>query len=270
MLHPRFFFANNWVETALEMAYLGTMSAALVCLWLIVRHKAARELVFPCVFLIGISYGNVTSSIAYFVYAAPVAVPLLFYILERLRFPGLRQWATAAAVVFLTVATLFPVPAETAFCKLLPLPKQSPFAGLYADPAYQQWVNVQWNNVAPMIRGHRTLWLLRPDPHSAYGGLPVLNAVTLDWESYSSRSEVRLWNAWQHDAPEFVVLGPFLPAPRAKLFQGDELNRWLASQYTLVWTDHQNMLTLWKLKQSKTTASREMTTEQILRRGVST
>jgi len=260
MLHPRFFFANNWVETAGEMAYLGTMSAALVCLWLIVRRKATRELLFPCGFLIGIAFGSVTSNLAYFVFAAPVAIPLLIHILARLRFPGLHKCATWAAVVFLTVATLFPAPAETAFCQLLPLPKQSPFAGLYADPAYQQWVDALWNNVTPMIRGHRTLWLIHGDPHSAYGGLPVLNAIVLDSESYSSRSEERLWKAWQQDTPEFVVLGPFVRAANAKLLQQDELNRWLASQYTLVWTDPQNLLTLWKLKQSETTVPRQAIT----------
>jgi len=247
MLHPRLVLANNWAETAAQMAYIVTASAGLACGWLILRRKADPKLIFPLLFMLGISYGSVTSSLSYFVYAAPISIPLLLHLLKRLYFPCLRRWALASAALFVTIATVFPVAPETVFCKLLPLPHSSPFAGLYADPEYQKRVVELWTNVTPEIKGHRTLWLTGGGPHSAYGGLPVLNVTSFYLDTYNSRSEQRLREAWLNNPPEFVVLEPFDRAANDTFLREDELPRWLAARYHVIWTNDRKTVTLWKM-----------------------
>jgi hypothetical protein len=244
-LHPRFFHVDNWSEVAIQGVYLAVCCTTLACAVGIFRKRVPKEVALPCLLLLALAYANSTSSISNFGFVAPVAVPLWLYVLDAAGLPNLSRWSLAMATIFLLCACLFPTFAKT-FCPLYPLPKNSPFAGLYADSAYHRWVTEIWQNVTPRIRGKRTLWLYPGGPLSAFGGLPVPNVIYLHIQSYSSRSERHLWDAWHNNPPEYVVLGEFNRARNAVLFQRDSLAQWLSSAYVIDWQDQELRLALWK------------------------
>jgi hypothetical protein len=244
-LRPRFFRPNNWGEVAAQGAYLLTCSTALACAVGVFRLRT--ELAMPCLLLLVLAYANSTANIGYFGFAAPVVAPLWLYILHAAGLPNVFKSSLAVAAIFLAAACLSPTFAKT-FVPLYALPKDSPFAGLYADPAYHRWVTEVWQNVTPRIRGKRTLWFYPGGPLSAFGGLPVPNVIYLYKDTYNSRSERRLWDAWHSEPPDYVVLGDFYRAQNAVLFREDSIVGWLSSAYAIDWQDQELQLALWKRK----------------------
>jgi hypothetical protein len=238
-------FRGSWAVVAVEAAYLITFSSAIACAAGILRQHVAVKLALPCLLLLGVAYTNATSEITYFVYAAPVVVPMLLYVLCEAGVPRVPISSLTFSAVFLVIVSFFPRPAST-FSPLYPLPKASPFSGLYADPATHRLITAIWQNVTPQIRGRPTLWLLGGGPVSAYGGLPVPNVVYLHTQSYNTRSERRLWEAWHRNPPSYVVLGDFDRAPGAVLFRQESIESWLSKEFEIAWQDPELGLRLWK------------------------
>jgi len=244
-LRPRFFRPNNWGEVAAQGAYLLACSTTLACAVGVFRLRT--ELAMPCLLLLVLAYANSTANIGYFGFVAPVVAPIWLYILHAAGLPNVFKSSLAVAAIFLAAACLSPTFAKT-FVPLYALPKDSPFAGLYADPAYHRWVTEVWQNVTPRIRGKRTLWVYPGGPLSAFGGLPVPNVIYLYKDTYNSRSERRLWDAWHSEPPDFVVLGDFYRAQNAVLFREDSIVGWLSSAYVIDWQDQELQLALWRRK----------------------
>ena len=229
----------------IRAAYLIAFSSGIACLIAVFRRRAPRELGMLCLLLLALMYANAASGSSYFGFVAPIAVPMLLYVLAAGGLPNLFRPCLLLATLFLMTAFFFPAYGE-AFGPLLPLPRNSPFAGLYGYPRFYRLVTGLWLDVTPRIKGQPTLWLYPGGPLSAFGGLPVPNVVYLHTESYNSRSEKRFWDDWHRDPPAYVILGQFARARNAVLFQEASLQSWLSSDYELVWRRQDLEMTLWK------------------------
>jgi hypothetical protein len=223
-----------------QLLYLASMTG---CAVLAVRRSSWRDpaLALPLLFVAAVSLGHALSSVNQVAAAAPVAVPLLFHLVERshLHASGDRAgWALGALTLCLVF--VFPFYVVT-FERLAPLPDTGPFAGLFGRPGYRELTQVLVSEVAPRIRGERTLWLVPGGPHCALGGRPVRSVAILYPDTHHRRSEAMLREAWSTNPPEFVVLGDFPTAEGAEFLTPTGVRPWLEQEYTQVWEAREPM-----------------------------
>ncbi|MCX8090762.1 MAG: glycosyltransferase family 39 protein [Verrucomicrobiae bacterium] len=240
-------FVPTGAEVFIQLAYLLSVTAFVVA-----GFRFRNCLNWFAVSVLGgvILFSAATSSILYYPFCAPVVLPMLLGLLHQSGgFPNLARQTLLVGVLFLVVFFFRPVFAPT-FAALKPLPSGSPFAGLYAPAGTAELVADRWGSLTPWIRGRRTLWLCSGGPHSAYGGLPVKNVPLFYKDTYHSRHEPSLRRAWEAQPPEFVVVGPFLPAAGARLLTAEGIREWLGDRFELVWRARGEELTLWRRKTS--------------------
>ncbi len=175
-----------------------------------------------------------------FPYSAPLAIPLLFGLLDRsgVRLPAAAGGALLGAVWLLGAARVGAAPAYA-------LPSNSPFAGLRAPQRYAAKATEMWDHLRPQIQDRTTLWLTEGGPFLAYGGLPAPSAPVYMTDSFPARLDARLLQTWQRNPPEFVVLHdrfwvtPLLAAPA--------LRSSLLGPYRKVWQSRlEPQVSLWK------------------------
>lgn len=240
-----FRFVPTGTEVFIQMAYLFSVTA-----FAVVGFRCSDQLKWVAVSVLGgaILLGAATSSILYYPFVAPVVIPMLLGLLQAsASFPNLARHVLIVSFLFLAVFFFRPSLAPT-FEALKPLPRGSPFAGLYAPADTSELIESRWQGLTPWIRGRRTLWLCSGGPHSAYGGLPVKNVPFLYKDTYHSRHEQSLRRAWDADPPEFVIVGPFLPASEARLLTAEAIQDWLVEHFEPVWRALGEDLSLWRRK----------------------
>lgn len=195
----------------------------------------------------GVAYAHATSNVEYLRYSAPVVIPLVVALSVRLVGAGRALLgARILAVVAAVTMTISPMYARN-FERLRRIEGPPAFAGLYARDTYWPGIDEMRRDWVPLFAGRRTLWLIEPGPHAAFGGAPVPNVPSYYLDTYSSRLEERLMTIWEKDLPEFVVLGNFARAPNAQKFTHPNLLKWLRGRYVMVRGSAENgAMSLWR------------------------
>jgi hypothetical protein len=221
--------------------------ASVVSIGLCLRSLSDRPDALILLVLVGVLVGaTATSSISYVAYAAPVAFPVLLASLDRARLVASVP-RVAVGLLFIYLVPYFLAPScNRCFVRLDKLPPGTPAAGLYAPEPVASYMSVLLKEVAPLIRGHRVLWLCSGGPHCLYGGAPVRNVASFYLDTYHSRQETGLWREWHLKVPDYVFRGAFLPAPGAALFQPASIQAWLDKDFSLVWTNSSFETSLWR------------------------
>jgi len=197
------------------------------------------------------------SQVVYLTFAAPFAVPLAFCLFSHF---GLRahilRWSPPLACVGLVLFTGLAGPYyPPSFQRLVKLPNKTPFAGLYAAEWYEHYNRAVLDNVSPLIRGKRTLWLCFGGPHLAFGGEPVRDVPLLFQDTYNPRVEGLFIESWTKQPPDFIVYRPFPHAPGSTQFTKQSLDRWLAQNFETVWSDPTIGTSLWKPRSTNAVSS---------------
>ena len=229
---------SSWVIFAFYMASVLALAAAAFA------RRRTPEQAAPCFVALAILLGTATSSLIYYVFAAPVIIPVLISALRNAAHGRTAALCLFCATGFAMVSFLSPMYSPT-FLPLKALPAATPFSGLRSTARIADSVEALYRDVSPAIRGHRTLWLCSGGPHSAFGGLPVRNVASFYQDTYSSRQELPLVREWELHPPEFVVYGKFSPTLGARLFTQQGIDQWLRNGYELVWKDSATGTSLW-------------------------
>jgi hypothetical protein len=195
--------------------------------------------------------GHELSAQLFFPFAAPVAIPLALFLVERhLLYPHTDRVAYLIGVTFVSVYLFFPQATyrTPSFEPIYRLPAQTQFAGLWAAKSYATWVNETVQNVSSRIQGRRTLWLCFDGPHQAYGAKSVRSVALLHSDTYSARSEPALYEEWHQHPPEYVFVAYFTPCVGSQYLAKEPLSRWLDQRYSKVWENPALNASLWEFR----------------------
>jgi len=241
---------HGFVAPLVFVAYSFFTAVAAICL-LSPDQWRKPELFVPIVALPLILWGHEMSCQGYLPFAAALAVPLAFVLLEKTGV--LRDTvpfacvATAALAIGLAGSTQEKFYASN-FKPLQRLPDDGKFSLLWARPEFCGVVQESLEQVAPKVRDHTTLWLCGGGPHLALGGKPVFSVAQLFGDTYNARSEPAMAKHWQQQPPEFVFVHEPWPCQGSQLLTKEAIAFWLPRQYTEVWKSSLSGATLWQLQ----------------------
>jgi hypothetical protein len=202
-----------------------------------------------CVCLLMLVVSFALSLLQSSIFAAPIAVPLFFWLLKRYGFICDGTWlGIGTSTLALTLASFLPpLTFAPTFEALYALPQRTKFAGLYAARHYAWRIDQLTDNVSSRIRSRPTLWLTMGGPHLAFGGLPVKSVPLIHEDTYGLRAEAPLATYWRYHPPDFVVHQKGMPVRAGSQFFTDEyVTSWLTTEYKLVWNEPKLDLTLWE------------------------
>ncbi len=215
--------------------------------------RCIEEFIFA--FGLACAVAAATSDVLYFTFAAPLAVPPLVYALgQYLKIPLSKVnygSAVCAALVYLwpgmgdSILGEEPLTDDTplrevigngeTFCTYRPLPVDSLYAGLWADPVRWREVRRFLTEVRPLILGKRTLWLAECDAHSAVGGIPVPSVTGMNIDTYGPRIEPQLMQEWEAHPPERIVTGRYVAPPGSVWLSESGRAGWISKRYDLIY-----------------------------------
>lgn len=248
------YFPHNYL-LFLYALYVGWCTLFLTFL-LRLESWRSKQIVFSLLWLAVFILVFATSGFWYFVFSAPVAVPISFYLLRHLNLiRSGHAFAVTIGTASVVVFSIFPTQCMSGalvptFEALDRLPSQTHFAGLYAGRSFAVQVRERLEFISPRIGNQRTLWLAIPGPFLAFGGAPVRNIPALYHDTYNPRNESPLKEEWERHPPEFVVLESFHPNNNAKFLTPQYLTTWLTNSYDLILQEKTSHASLWHYRAS--------------------